>query len=76
MEQWLEGSESSEPPPKPIKQSRTCAPKPKRVIAKVKTRKEVADKRRPSQFDDMEEEYSASNEDFKDIGLDIPTKEW
>lgn len=77
MEQWLSGSESSEPPPKPTKQLKTCAPKPKRPIAKPKVHKQVVDKQRPSQFDEMSEDYSTNNEDLKDIGLDIPFgKEW
>jgi len=75
-EQWINNTLVEKPKqvePKPSKQIKSL---PKRPTAKVKTEKHVDDKRRPSQFDDMQEDYEPSRvEDY--WGIDIPrNEEW
>lgn len=73
IEQWV-----NSPVVKKVKEPKPSKPLPKRQVVKQKIQKQVVDRRRPSQFDDIDEDYSPSrNEDFRDIGLDLPHgKDW
>lgn len=76
VEQWLNETVAEKPKqPEPSKPSKPLTP---RKVVKQKIQKQVVDRRRPSQFDDIDEDYSPSrNEDFRDIGLDLPYgKDW
>lgn len=73
IEQWVDS-----PVVEKVKKPKLSKLLPKRQVVKQKIQKQVVDRRRPSQFDDIDEDYSPSrNEDFRDIGLDLPYgKDW
>jgi hypothetical protein len=76
IEQWINETVDQKPEqPKPSKPSKPLTP---RKVVKQKIQKQVVNRRRPSQFDDIDEDYSPSrNEDFRDIGIDLPHgKDW